>query len=89
MNIKRVKVVKNSEVPSYWEKGIPARNSNGSFWTDGKRIYSYQLKIGERQGNTLIVYNYMANGGGVFISTTTSKHVSYAKSVADKVVNPQ
>ena len=42
-----MKPVTNALVAEAWALGKPARNHRGSFWTDGKRIYSYELQVGD------------------------------------------
>ena len=70
------KPVTNSEVCVAWALGKPARNHRGSFWTDGKRIYSYELQIGDTsETNKKIVRDYTAKGSYGFQSMTTSQHV--------------
>ena len=71
-----MKPVTNSEVCVAWAKGESARNHRGSFWTDGKRIYSYELQIGDTsEKNKKIVRDYTARGSYGFQSMTTSQHV--------------
>lgn len=70
------KPVTNSEVCAAWALGKPARNHRGSFWTDGKRIYSYELQIGDTsETNKKIVRDYTAKGSYGFKTMTTSQHV--------------
>ena len=66
----------NSSVASSWAEGKPAKNHRGSFWTDGKRIYSYELQIGDTsETNKKIVRDYTAKGSYGFQTMTTSQHV--------------
>ena len=70
------KPVTNSEVCVAWALGKPARNHRGSFWTDGKRIYSYELQVGDTsEANKKIVRDYTAKGSYGFQSQTTSCHI--------------
>ena len=70
------KPVCNSLVAVAWAQGKPARNHRGSFWTDGKCIYSYELQIGDTsETNKKIVRDYTARGSYGFQSQTTSCHV--------------
>lgn len=70
------KPVTNSEVCVAWALGKSARNHRGSFWTDGKRIYSYELQIGDTsETNKKIVRDYTAKGSYGFKTMTTSQHV--------------
>ena len=71
-----MKPVTNSEVCVAWAQGVPARNHNNSFSTDGKRIYSYDLQIGDTaEDNKKVVKDYTKNGSYGFRSMTTSQHV--------------
>ena len=68
--------VTNSLVAEAWALGKPARNHNNSFYTDGKRIYSYGLQIGDTSAKEKkIVRDYTKNGSYGFRSMTTSTHV--------------
>ena len=69
-------VCRNASVAHYWARGIPARNHGGTLTTDGTRIYSYELQIGDTTDTgKKIVRNYTANGSYGFQSLTTSRHV--------------
>lgn len=71
-----MKPVTNEEVCLAWAQGKSARNHNNSFTTDGKRIYSYDLQIGDTsETNKKIVRDYTSKGSYGFRSMTTSKHV--------------
>ena len=71
-----MKPVTNEEVCLAWAQGKPARNHNNSFTTDGKRIYSYGLQVGDTsETDKKIVRDYTKNGSYGFRSMTTSKHV--------------
>jgi len=76
--------VSTSEVARYWKCNEPASNSGSQFWTDGDKIYSYRLCIGDTssQGEK-VLKDYSANGRHGFKSMTTSKHVGYARQYAD------
>ena len=70
------KRVHNSLVAEAWALGKEAKNHRGSFWTDGKKIYSYELQIGDTSPTgKKIVRDYTANGSYGFQSQTTSCHV--------------
>jgi hypothetical protein len=71
----------NEEVADAWRRGNVA--SAGNYSTDGKNLYSYNLKIGYTGKNgEKKLFNYTSrkiNGvEGHHISTTTSKHVTLA-----------
>ena len=71
-----MKPVTNEEVCLAWAQGKAARNHNNSFTTDGKRIYSYDLQIGDTsETNKKIVRDYTAKGSYGFKTMTTSQHV--------------
>ena len=55
--------------------------------TDGLNLYSYNLRIGYTENGKKVAVNHTAAGGS-FYSMTTSKHVSYAKGVADVIETP-
>ena len=76
----------NKDVAKLWSKqSRPASNHNGSFRSDGMRLYSYNLLIGETTENgNKEIYDYTASGK--FYSITTSRHVGYGKYYADIVV---
>jgi len=68
------------EVARYWRSGEPACNGTSQFWTDGIKIYSYRLCIGDTTENgKKVLKDYSATGRHGFRSMTTSKHVGYAR----------
>lgn len=73
----------NDKIAGYWSGNTPARNSNGSFTTDGTNLYSYRLMIGttNEQGEK-ILFDYTSGAMG-FQSQTTSCHVGKARLSAD------
>ncbi len=77
--------VRNHLVPSYWAEGKSVSNHNGSFTTDGKRLFSYNLLIGDTCEKTgaKILRDYTARGRHGFQSMTTSQHVGRARCSAD------
>ncbi len=83
----RLKKVRTREVADCWHAGQAAANNGGQFWTDGQRLYSYALLIGdtaEAKGRTVkVLRDYSANGEWGYQSQTTSTHVGYARQVAD------
>ena len=72
--------MKNLEVIKAWVRGQAARNKN--MRTDGKALFSYNLKIAERKSLSLEIYDYTRTGGN-FVSTTTSQHVNMTKRQVD------
>ena len=73
----------NYAVARAWANGYIA--SSNRMWTDGSNLYSYALKIGLRYAGENLLINYM---GRNMYSMTTSHHVSLAKQVADRVIDP-
>ena len=70
-------MIRNETVVEEWANGRAARAAN--LWTDGVKLYSYNLLIGEGSGSK--IFNHTA-GGGSYHSQTTSCHVGLAKRVA-------
>ncbi len=71
-----MKRVDNSSVAEAWALGKEAKNHRGSFWTDGKKIYSYELQIGDTsEDDKKLVRDYTAKGSYGFRSMTTSRHI--------------
>lgn len=68
----------NRQVVRRWLNGEPGRSGNGNLHTDGKKLYSYKLIIGETDGVEKIVHHYHRGGDCGFISQTTSCHVGLA-----------
>jgi hypothetical protein len=60
----------------------------GALRTDGRSLWSYNLKIAEKTLGGVVVADF-TSGGGHFVSQTTSKHVNLAKRVADTVMLPE
>ena len=72
------------EVGYYWKHGVPAANNGAQFWTDGQKLYSYRLCVGDTSSNgKKILKDYSASGKHGFRSMTTSKHIGYARVHAD------
>ena len=78
--------VRNNEVPHYWSKGLPVSSHTGNYWTDGQKLYSYRLCIGETTAaGDKVLRDYSANGRHGFQSMTTSGHVGRARGYATLV----
>ena len=77
----------NDEVALFWKLGREAKNHRGSFWTDGMKLYSYELLIGDTcpVTNNKVLKSYTAKGTWGFRSQTTSCHVGLAMPKADVV----
>lgn len=79
--------MRNNDVARSWAHGRAARAAN--FWTDGRDLYSYNLKIGYTDDTgASVALDYTAPVGW-FQSVTTSRHVSYARRYADRIETPQ
>ena len=65
---------------------MPATNHRGTFYTDGKDLYSYNLRVGttSKSGRKAAI-DYRAPW---FYSQTTSQHVGHAWTKADTIINP-
>ena len=79
------KRVRNHLVPQYWAEGKAVSNHNGSFTTDGKKLFSYGLLIGDtcEKTGSKVLREYTAGGKWGFQSMTTSTHVGRARFSAD------
>ena len=66
----------NERVVSAWIAGEAGSNPRKSLRTDGVRLWSYSLLIGEVVDGVYEVKNYTASGE--WISQTTSHHVGLA-----------
>lgn len=79
------KRVRNQHVPEYWAEGKAVSNHNGSFTTDGKKLYSYGLLIGDtcEKTGSKVLREYTAGGKWGYQSQTTSCHVGRARLSAD------
>ena len=75
----------NAEVVDRWVQGC--EGFTRSLKTDGRDLWSYDLKIGTTCDTTgKILIDYTADGGW-FISQTTSSHVGLARVLADLIVD--
>ena len=66
--------MRNEQVVMAWLNGNVARA--GNLWTDGAKLFSYNLLIGDRSDCQVRVFNYTASGE--YVSQTTSCHVGLA-----------
>jgi Cu/Zn superoxide dismutase len=64
------------------------RAAAGNLQTDGRSLWSYNLKIAQRTPEGIVVGNF-TSPGGQFHSMTTSKHVGMAKREAHTVMLPE
>jgi len=77
--------ISNQEVVDAWLRNEAA--SAGSLSTDGEKLFSYSLVIGDTLSSDKIVLNYTASAGE-YKSQTTSTHVGIAKGKADQTMHP-
>jgi len=81
--------VQNSHVAKRWAMGKTARSHTGNLYTDGKKIYSYELQIGDTSADgKKIVRDYTAKGSYGFRSQTTSCHVGLLRYIHGVVDQP-
>ncbi len=80
----------NSEVINAWTAGQEGVSHTGALSTDGQKLYSYRLVIGDTFGGEKIALDYTASVGQ-FQSMTTSQHCGLAKrQVAnDNIMHPE
>ena len=67
-------MIRNEEVVNAWLWGN--RASSGNMSTDGVKLYSYNLMIGDRSDCQVRIWDYTASGE--YHSQTTSCHVGLA-----------
>jgi hypothetical protein len=78
--------MRNKDVIRSFAWGNPA--AAGNLHTDGRSLWSYDLKIAQRTSEGVVVGDFTSPGGG-FHSMTTSKHVSMAKREAHTIMLPE
>ena len=79
--------VKCEEVVESWGNSKPASNHRNSLRTDGLKLWSYELMIGDtcEETGVKVLRDYTAKGKWGKKSQTTSCHVGLARSTADLV----
>ena len=76
----------NFEIPAAWARGVKCTSHTGNYWTDGQKLYSYRLCIGDTtEQGVKVLRDYSARGRHGFQSMTTSSHVGRARVHADIV----
>lgn len=82
-------ITSNANVARRWANGQIARNHNNVFRTDGDSLFSYNTKIGftTLEGRKVLV-EYTAATGHFLSMTTSGKHISPARRVADEIMHP-
>lgn len=80
--------IKNSDVSKRWSLGYSGSSAN--MYTDGWKLYSYNLCIGYTCGTTgkKVLIDYTSKGGRFVSMTTSSKHIAPARKWADYTVTP-
>ena len=78
----------NSEVITAWHRGQRGSSHTGNLSTDGQKLFSYALVIGDTLAGEKIAIDYTARVGQVQ-SMTTIQHCSLAKRSADDVMHPE
>jgi len=78
----------NSDVAESWKHGRPLKSWNGKMKTDGIKIWSYNLIIGDTVEGKKVSYQYQA-AVNTFVSPTTSQHVGLTMQQADKIIIPE
>ena len=74
------------DIPRAFSNGRRAHAGNLS--TDGRSLWSYDLKIAQKTPEGIVVGDFTSQGGE-YHSMTTSKHVGYAKRIADTIMLPE
>ena len=77
--------ISNDDVVAAWLNDEPAKA--GSLTTDGKKLFSYRLCIGDTLHTDKIALDFTASVGE-YKSQTTSTHVCIAERSADQVMHP-
>lgn len=79
----------NDNVALNWSRGTTAQNHGGAFSTDGLNLYSYSTRIGfTTVGGQKVLGDFTKRGGQFLSMTTSTKHVSPARSVATVIMHP-
>lgn len=67
-------MMRNEQVVYAWLYGNVA--ASGNMTTDGVKLYSYNLLVGDRSDGQVRIWDYTASGK--FVSQTTSCHIGLA-----------
>lgn len=76
----------NKQVIQAWIDCQPLDHVSGKLRTDGKKLTSYDLVIGDTTSKFKRVGDYTAKGG-LFLSQTNSEHVGLAKSILQQNID--
>ena len=80
----------NNEVITSWLRGQRGSSHTGNLSTDGQRLFSYALVIGDTMHGEKIALDYTASVGQ-FQTMTTSQHVGMAKRqvTSENIMHPE
>ena len=68
--------MRNKQVVDAWLSGNVAFTPSGNLTTNGIKLYSYNLMIGDRMDGQVRIWDYTASGH--YYSQTTSCHIGLA-----------
>ena len=79
----------NENVAMNWYRNTASTNHGDTMSTNGRDLYSYNLLIGfTTQQGVKILLDYTARAGHFRSMTTSSKHISPTRYIADEIMNP-
>ena len=79
----------NENVALNWYRNTPSRNHGDTMSTNGNDLYSYGLLIGfTTKSGKKILLDYTAAAGHFRSMTTSTKHISPTRYIADEVMSP-
>ena len=85
---KKMSRLRNEEVLEKWKDGETASSHTGALCTNGRDLFSYNLRIGYRSRSGQTILGDFTSPGGDFHSMTTSCHVGKARAIADHIMHP-
>jgi len=80
--------LRNELVLEKWKDGETASSHTGALCTNGRDLFSYNLRIGYRSRSGQTIVGDFTSPGGDFRSMTTSIHVGKARGIADHIMHP-
>jgi len=79
----------NENVAMNWYRNTASTNHGDTMSTNGRDLYSYNLLIGfTTQQGVKILLDYTARAGHFRSMTTSTKHISPTRWIADEIMNP-
>lgn len=79
----------NENVAINWYRNTASTNHSATFSTNGRDLFSYNLLVGfTTQSGKKILLDYTAGAGHFQSMTTSSKHISPTRAIADEIMNP-